>query len=90
MRRVTNITHISASTNTVHFMGVPGQATYLPGASFVLKVGTGDPTGHGMHGLSAALYSLSQREPGSAEMCAAYYGNDAVWSALKANVEMVR
>jgi hypothetical protein len=40
--------------------------------------------------LSTALYSIAQRTPGADEMCASYYGNDAAWSALKANVEMAR
>ena len=86
MYGVRNIMNVSSATDTVHFMGIPGQTSYLPGDSFVVHVGLDDPTGHGMDALSEALTLLAQRPPTAAQMCEFYYGNDATWSALNSRL----
>jgi hypothetical protein len=85
MRGVTNIINISSATDTVHFMGIPGQPTYLPGPSFVFQVSSNDVTGHGMGALSQALGQIALAPPSASVLCANYYGTDASWSALKTN-----
>jgi hypothetical protein len=88
LRAMTHITHVSSSTDTVHFMGIPGHITYQPGRSFIFPVTAQDPTGHSMTTLSNAVQDLARHPPSASQMCNFYYGNNPVWSALNSSLPL--